>query len=123
VRCANAEELRTLAESLEGQLTATLHLDAGDTAIARSLLPILERKAGRILANGWPTGVEVCQAMVHGGPWPATTDSRATSVGTAAIERFLRPVCYQDLPAELLPEALQDANPLKLRRLVDGQWQ
>jgi NADP-dependent aldehyde dehydrogenase len=61
--------------------------------------------------------------MVHGGPWPATTDSRATSVGTAAIERFLRPVCYQDLPAELLPEALQDANPLKLRRLVDGQWQ
>jgi len=100
-----------------------LHLDAGDTAIARSLLPILERKAGRILANGWPTGVEVCQAMVHGGPWPATTDSRATSVGTAAIERFLRPVCYQDLPAELLPEALQDANPLKLRRLVDGQWQ
>ena len=110
VRCANAEELRTLAESLEGQLTATLHLDAGDTAIARSLLPILERKAGRILANGWPTGVEVCQAMVHGGPWPATTDSRATSVGTAAIERFLRPVCYQDLPAELLPEALQDAE-------------
>ena len=88
-----------------------------------SLLPILERKAGRILANGWPTGVEVCQAMVHGGPWPATTDSRTTSVGTAAIERFLRPVCYQDLPADLLPQALQDANPLKLRRLVDGQWQ
>lgn len=122
VRCRDAEELRALAESLEGQLTATLHLDAGDTAIARSLLPILERKAGRILANGWPTGVEVCQAMVHGGPWPATTDSRTTSVGTAAIERFLRPVCYQDLPAELLPEALQDANPLKLRRLVDGSW-
>ncbi|MGN6139709.1 MAG: aldehyde dehydrogenase (NADP(+)) [Ralstonia sp.] len=122
VRCRDAEELRTLAESLEGQLTATLHLDAGDTAIARSLLPILERKAGRILANGWPTGVEVCHAMVHGGPWPATTDARTTSVGTAAIERFLRPVCYQDLPAELLPEALQDANPLKLRRLVDGSW-
>lgn len=122
VRCRDAEELRTLAESLEGQLTATLHLDAGDTAIARSLLPILERKAGRILANGWPTGVEVCHAMVHGGPWPATTDTRTTSVGTAAIERFLRPVCYQDLPAELLPEALQDANPLKLRRLVDGSW-
>ncbi|GEM_PF-5085587 len=102
---------------------APLHLDAGDTEIARSLLPILERKAGRILANGWPTGVEVCHAMVHGGPWPATTDSRTTSVGTAAIERFLRPVCYQDLPAELLPQALQDANPLQLHRLVDGQWQ
>jgi len=123
VRCRDAEELRALAESLEGQLTATLHLDAGDTELARSLLPILERKAGRILANGWPTGVEVCQAMVHGGPWPATTDTRTTSVGTAAIERFLRPVCYQDLPAALLPQALQDANPLKLRRLVDGQWQ
>lgn len=123
MRCRDAEELRALAESLEGQLTATLHLDAGDTELARSLLPILERKAGRILANGWPTGVEVCQAMVHGGPWPATTDTRTTSVGTAAIERFLRPVCYQDLPAALLPQALQDANPLKLRRLVDGQWQ
>lgn len=122
MRCRDAEELRALAESLEGQLTATLHLDTGDTAIARSLLPILERKAGRILANGWPTGVEVCHAMVHGGPWPATTDARTTSVGTAAIERFLRPVCYQDLPAELLPEALQDANPLKLRRFVDGNW-
>ncbi|AIV73685.1 aldehyde dehydrogenase family protein (plasmid) [Burkholderia pseudomallei] len=122
VRCRDVAELRALAESLEGQLTATLHLDAGDVDIARLLLPILERKAGRILANGWPTGVEVCHAMVHGGPWPATTDTRATSVGTAAIERFLRPVCYQDLPPELLPEALQDANPLKLRRLVDGHW-
>ncbi len=88
VRCRDAEELRALAESLEGQLTATLHLDTGDTAIARSLLPILERKAGRILANGWPTGVEVCHAMVHGGPWPATTDARTTSVGTAASGEF-----------------------------------
>ncbi len=122
VRCRDAEELKALAESLEGQLTTTLHLDAGDTALARALLPILERKAGRILANGWPTGVEVCHAMVHGGPWPATTDARTTSVGTAAIERFLRPVCYQDLPAELLPAALQDGNPLQLRRLVDGAW-
>lgn len=122
MRCRNAEELKALAESLEGQLTATLHLDAGDTALARALLPILERKAGRILANGWPTGVEVCHAMVHGGPWPATTDTRTTSVGTAAIERFLRPVCYQDLPAELLPAALRDDNPQQLRRLVDGAW-
>ncbi|GAB3630519.1 2,5-dioxovalerate dehydrogenase [Pandoraea terrae] len=122
VRCADAATLRAIAESLEGQLTATLHLDAADAALARALLPTLERKAGRILANGWPTGVEVCHAMVHGGPWPATTDARTTSVGTAAIERFLRPVCYQDLPPELLPAALRDDNPLHLRRLVDGQW-
>lgn len=122
VRCKDENELRAAAHALEGQLTATLHMDNGDTALARSLLPVLERKAGRILANGWPTGVEVCHAMVHGGPWPATTDARSTSVGTAAIERFLRPVCYQDLPSELLPAALQDSNPLQLRRLVDGQW-
>ncbi|MFC3653692.1 aldehyde dehydrogenase (NADP(+)) [Dyella humi] len=122
VRCKDAAELRALAETLEGQLTATLHLDSADTALAGTLLPVLERKAGRILANGWPTGVEVCHAMVHGGPWPATTDARSTSVGTAAIERFLRPVCYQDLPPALLPAAVQDSNPLKLRRLIDGQW-
>ncbi|AJX33457.1 aldehyde dehydrogenase (NADP(+)) [Burkholderia oklahomensis] len=122
VRCRDAAELRAVAEALDGQLTATLHLDAGDAPLARALLPVLERKAGRIVANGWPTGVEVCDAMVHGGPWPATTDARATSVGTAAIERFLRPVCYQDLPAELLPPALRDDNPLRLRRLIDGNW-
>ena len=106
VRCANAAELRAVLEGLEGQLTATLHLDDADHALARTLLPLLERKAGRILANGWPTGVEVCSAMVHGGPFPATTDSRTTSVGTKAIERFLRPVCYQDLPESLLPPEL-----------------
>ncbi|AHI66055.1 aldehyde dehydrogenase (NADP(+)) [Burkholderia thailandensis] len=122
VRCRDAAELRAVAEMLDGQLTATLHLDDGDAPLARALLPVLERKAGRIVANGWPTGVEVCDAMVHGGPWPATTDARATSVGTAAIERFLRPVCYQDLPAGLLPPALRDDNPQRLRRLVDGNW-
>jgi NADP-dependent aldehyde dehydrogenase len=122
VRCRDAAELHSIAAALEGQLTATLHIGADDIGLARSLLPTLERKAGRILANGWPTGVEVCHAMVHGGPWPATTDARTTSVGTAAIERFLRPVCYQDLPAELLPPSLQEDNPLRLRRLVDGQW-
>jgi 2,5-dioxopentanoate dehydrogenase len=122
VRCKDAAELRAIAETLEGQLTATLHLDDGDIALARTLLPVLERKVGRIIANGWPTGVEVCHAMVHGGPWPATTDARSTSVGTAAIERFLRPVCYQDLPPALLPVAVQDSNPLKLRRLIDGHW-
>lgn len=124
VRCRDAAQLMALARALEGQLTATLHLnadDARDAVLARTLLPTLERKAGRILVNGWPTGVEVTHAMVHGGPWPATTDGRSTSVGTAAIERFLRPVCYQDMPDSLLPEALREANPWQVRRLVDGR--
>ncbi|MNO43329.1 Alpha-ketoglutaric semialdehyde dehydrogenase [compost metagenome] len=121
VTCENDEQVRQVAEHLEGQLTATLHLDDADLPSARALLPILERKAGRLLVNGWPTGVEVCDAMVHGGPFPATSDPRSTSVGTAAIRRFLRPVCYQDFPAGLLPEALQPGNPLHLRRLLDGK--
>ncbi|EPC02290.1 hypothetical protein L861_14740, partial [Litchfieldella anticariensis FP35 = DSM 16096] len=121
VECADSEELRRVADQLEGQLTATLQMDDGDQALARQLLPTLERKAGRILANGWPTGVEVCHAMVHGGPYPATSDSRTTSVGSAAIQRFLRPVCYQNLPERLLPEALKDGNPLTVSRLVDGK--
>ncbi|MFT0867323.1 aldehyde dehydrogenase (NADP(+)) [Pseudomonas sp. CAM1A] len=121
VACDNDEQIRQMAEHLEGQLTATLHLDEADLDSARRLLPTLERKAGRILVNGWPTGVEVCDAMVHGGPFPATSDARSTSVGTAAILRFLRPVCYQDFPDALLPAALQQANPLHLRRLLDGQ--
>lgn len=91
-------------------------MDDADIATASQLMPVLERKVGRILANAWPTGVEVCAAMVHGGPFPATTDPRSTSVGTAAIERFLRPVCYQDLPDALLPAGLRSTNPLKLPR-------
>jgi alpha-ketoglutaric semialdehyde dehydrogenase len=121
VVCSNDAQVRQVTEHLEGQLTATLHLDEADLARARALLPVLERKAGRLLVNGWPTGVEVCDAMVHGGPFPATSDSRSTSVGTAAILRFLRPVCYQDFPDTLLPHALQYGNPLRLRRLLDGQ--
>ncbi|WP_159992597.1 aldehyde dehydrogenase (NADP(+)) [Roseomonas sp. 18066] len=120
LRCKDLAEMKALAEKLEGQLTATLHLVDADTEAARALLPTLERRAGRILANGWPTGVEVCHAMVHGGPFPATSDGRSTSVGTLAISRFLRPVCYQDLPAALLPEALRDGNPLGLWRRLDG---
>ena len=85
-------------------------------------MPLLERKVGRILVNGWPTGVEVCHAMVHGGPYPATSDSRVTSVGTRAIERFLRPVCYQDVPQDLLPPELRDKAAMRLRRLLDGQY-
>ncbi|MBN3726671.1 aldehyde dehydrogenase (NADP(+)) [Burkholderia sp. Ac-20379] len=121
VACRDEAELLGILDGIEGQLTATLLLDPADYPLAKRLLPVLERKVGRILANGYPTGVEVCHAMVHGGPFPATSDARTTSVGTLAIDRFLRPVCYQDLPAELLPEALQDANPLGLWRLRDGQ--
>jgi len=120
VECRDEAERLQLAEALEGQLTATLQLDDDDIALARRLLPVLERKAGRILVNGWPTGVEVCDAMVHGGPFPATSDVRSTSVGTAAIQRFLRPVCYQDLPDALLPRALKHENPQGLPRLLDG---
>ena len=122
VRCPDLATLARVAAGMEGQLTATLHLDDADHDAARALLPILERRAGRVLCNGWPTGVEVAHAMVHGGPFPATSDGRSTSVGTLAIGRFLRPVCYQDLPDALLPPALQQANPLTLPRRVDGRW-
>jgi alpha-ketoglutaric semialdehyde dehydrogenase len=100
-------EMLALAHSLQGQLTCTMHMDDADAEAARKLLPVLERKAGRVLANGFPTGVEVCDAMVHGGPYPASTNFGATSVGTLAIRRFLRPVCYQNLPEAVLPDDLR----------------
>ncbi|WP_332875780.1 aldehyde dehydrogenase (NADP(+)) [Massilia sp. S19_KUP03_FR1] len=121
VACRDLDQFRQIAEYLDGQLTATMFLTENDRDAALALLPVLERKAGRILINGFPTGVEVAYAMVHGGPFPATSDSRSTSVGAGAIERFLRPVSYQDLPAFLLPAALQDDNPLGLWRLRDGE--
>lgn len=100
-------QMLDLARALEGQLTATLQMEDGDTDLARRLMPVLERKAGRVLANGWPTGVEVADAMVHGGPYPASTNFGATSVGTMAIRRFLRPVSFQNVPQALLPEDLR----------------
>ena len=109
-----------LARRLDGQLTATVHGTPEDLAGAGDLLEILAATAGRVIVNGFPTGVEVCHAMQHGGPSPATSDSRFTSVGSAALERFVRPVCFQDVPDSLLPPALQNANPLGIRRLVDG---
>ncbi|PWL18595.1 aldehyde dehydrogenase (NADP(+)) [Falsochrobactrum shanghaiense] len=104
VRVKSTDDMVRLAKGFDGQLTATLHMDAGDAEAARKLLPVLERKAGRVLANGFPTGVEVVDAMVHGGPYPASTNFGATSVGTLSIRRFLRPVSYQNLPADVLPE-------------------
>lgn len=120
VEVADSAELSRALQSMHGQLTATLIAERDDLTAFRDLLPLLEVKAGRVLLNGYPTGVEVCDSMVHGGPYPATSDARGTSVGTLAIQRFLRPVCYQNYPDEVLPEALQDANPLGIQRLVDG---
>ena len=107
VEVESSEEMVILAKSFDGQITCTLHMDAEDTADAKALMPILERKAGRILANGFPTGVEVSDTMVHGGPYPASTNFGATSVGTLSIRRFLRPVCFQEIPKALLPSDLQ----------------
>jgi alpha-ketoglutaric semialdehyde dehydrogenase len=121
VEVADRSELLAALAALGGQLTATLIGEPAELAEACDLVALLEHKAGRLLINGYPTGVEVCEAMVHGGPYPATSDSRGTSVGTLAIDRFLRPVCYQNFPQALLPEALRDSNPLALLRLVDGQ--
>jgi alpha-ketoglutaric semialdehyde dehydrogenase len=121
VRCPDGPALAEVVESLEGQLTAALHIAASDHEDARKLLTVLERKVGRILVNGFGTGVEVNDAMVHGGPFPSTSDGRSTSVGTMAIDRFLRPVAYQDLPEPLLPEELRDSNPRRIDRLVDGK--
>jgi NADP-dependent aldehyde dehydrogenase len=123
VRYDDLDDLVSHLESLEGQLTATVHATDTDTADAARLLPVLELRAGRILFNGWPTGVEVGHAMVHGGPFPATSDSRGTSVGSLAIERFQRPVAYQDVPAGVLPEAVRDDNPWGLTRRIDGELQ
>jgi NADP-dependent aldehyde dehydrogenase len=113
-------QLAACAAALEGQLTATLHGSPADLDRARPLIAELEQKVGRVLLNGFPTGVEVCPAMNHGGPYPATTDVRFTSVGTAAIYRFARPICYQSFADSLLPPALQNTNPLRLLRLVNG---
>ena len=108
VTCTDRQEMLSVAEELDGQLTATLQLEMpGDGQLASALLPALTEKTGRILCNGFPTGVEVCSAMMHGGPYPASTDSQSTSVGTLAINRWLRPVAYQDLPFELLPSELK----------------
>jgi NADP-dependent aldehyde dehydrogenase len=121
IRFDDVTRLAAFLADLEGQLTATIHATERDHHAAAALLPVLETRVGRILFNGWPTGVEVTHAMVHGGPFPATSDARSTSVGSLAIERFQRPVCYQDVPAALLPEPVRDDNPWRLRRRVEGE--
>lgn len=120
VRYGSGDELLAAARQLHGHLTATIHGTDEDLSNAGELVRVLEGKVGRILYNGFPTGVEVCHAMVHGGPFPATSDGRSTSVGTRAIFRFTRPVCYQDFPDASLPLELQQTNPLQLMRMVNG---
>ena len=121
VVCGNADELMDVARSLTGHLTATVHATDKDIASFQPLLALLRQKVGRIVLNGFPTGVEVSPAMHHGGPYPSTTDAQATSVGTAAIERFVRPVCFQGFPQSALPAELQDTNPRGIWRLVNNQ--
>ncbi len=120
VGAGDIAELERVAESLEGQLTATIHGTPEELREHRRLVEILQRKVGRLLFNGYPTGVEVGHAMQHGGPYPASTDSRSTSVGSAAIARFVRPLCYQDFPDDCLPEELRNANSRGIWRLLDG---
>ncbi|MFT5883975.1 MAG: alpha-ketoglutaric semialdehyde dehydrogenase [Arcticibacterium sp.] len=115
------EEYLEIARNLGGHLTATVHGSEEELIDYTELLDILEQKVGRLIINGFPTGVEVSHAMVHGGPFPSTTNSRSTSVGTGAITRFTRPVCFQDLPDSLLPDELKQGNPLKIWRKVDGE--
>jgi NADP-dependent aldehyde dehydrogenase len=120
LRCASVEQMYTAARSLTGGLTATIHGTEGELGEHAELVRILERKVGRIVYNGFPTGLEPCAALHHGGPYPATTNSQYTSVGTAAIYRFVRPICYQGFPESALRAELQDANPRGVTRLVDG---
>ena len=120
VQCENTDEMLELARKLDGQLTATIHAEPEDEVLSERLLSVLQEKVGRIVWNGYPTGVEVSPSMHHGGPYPATTDSRFTSVGTAAIQRFARPVCYQGLPQGLLPTELQNINIRKIWRMING---
>lgn len=122
VQCRDVAEMVRYAESLEGQLTATLHGTEEDLRTYERLVRILERKVGRLVFNGFPTGIEVCAAMHHGGPYPATTDPHFTSIGTAAIHRFVRPVCYQGFPDAALPPELRNRNARQIWRLVDKQF-
>jgi NADP-dependent aldehyde dehydrogenase len=123
VTSENKEDVISIAEKIGGNLTATLYATEEDLEEYRELVSVLERKAGRLIINGFPTGVEVCYSMIHGGPFPATTDSRSTSVGTTAIYRFTRPVSYQNFPDHLLPDELKKENPMKIMRLVNGNFE
>ena len=120
VTCRDDKEMYKVVESLEGQLTATVLAENNDTFLTQEIIDALEIKVGRIIFNGVPTGVEVCESMTHGGPYPASTDSRFTAVGINSIKRWLRPVSYQDFPQSLLPDELKNENPLNVKRNING---
>ena len=122
VLCKDVAGIAEVLATIEGQLTATVHANADDAATLQPIIELMKEKAGRVIFGGFPTGVEVCDSMVHGGPFPSTTDGRSTSVGSAAIQRFVRPVSYQNFPQHLLPDALKDNNPLHILRLINGAW-
>jgi NADP-dependent aldehyde dehydrogenase len=122
IKCKNKVEMEAVANNLKGQLTATMMHTSNEISEWKNLFNILQEKVGRVIFNGVPTGVEVCHSMQHGGPFPATTDGRFTSVGTGAIKRFVRPIAFQNCPDELLPEELKEENPLNIWRMVDGDW-
>jgi NADP-dependent aldehyde dehydrogenase len=122
VACENASQLEEILNNLEGQLTGTILGNEKDLEMFGNVVDALQSKVGRILFNGVPTGVEVCSSMVHGGPFPASTDARFTSVGTSAIKRWVRPVSFQDWPNNFLPKALQNENPLGIVRLEEGSY-
>lgn len=122
VLCKTVDEIGEILKDMEGQLTATIHAAGADEKQIQPVIDLMKEKAGRVIFGGFPTGVEVCDAMVHGGPFPSTTDGRSTSVGTAAILRFVRPVAYQNFPTHLLPDALKNNNPLHILRKVNGTF-
>jgi len=122
VRCQDIKELNSVVSHVHGQLTTSIIGEESEISKHTNLLNIVSEKAGRLIINGVPTGVEVCPSQNHGGPFPATTDSRFTAVGTDALKRFVRPVAYQNFPDALLPEELRSSNPLNIWRIYNGEW-
>lgn len=122
VLCKSNQEIYDVLNAMDGQLTATVHASSEEVIETKTVVELITQKAGRVIYGGYPTGVEICHSMQHGGPFPSTTDGRSTSVGTGAIYRFLRPLAYQDFPDHLLPEPLQNKNPLNILRLINGEW-
>ncbi|MCB1052332.1 MAG: aldehyde dehydrogenase (NADP(+)), partial [Acidobacteria bacterium] len=121
VRCQDRSELKRVLDTLKGQLTATFWADPAELANYSECIGVMRQRAGRLLFNGVPTGVEVCHAMQHGGPYPASTDARFTSVGSSALRRWIQPQCFQNWPHEALPPALQNQNPLGIWRTINGE--
>jgi len=122
VLCDDVEQIKKVVNAFEGQLTLSIYGTDSEVSLNNELIHLALEKAGRLIFNGVPTGVTVCPSMNHGGPYPATTDSRFTAVGIDAMQRFLRPVTFQNCPQEILPEELKDINSLSIERRINGEW-